>query len=68
MELTINLTPNTAAMQLKYDYDQLDMPTGNTVRGAAIEIKTHAERAKSSMIIIGQKLTEVKALLPHNLT
>lgn len=60
-----NLTPNTAAMQLKYDYDQLDMPTGNTVRGAAIEIKAHAERAKVSMIAIGQKLAEVKALLPH---
>lgn len=60
-----NLIPSDAAMQLKYDYAQLDTPTGNTVRGAAIEIKAHAERAKSSMIIIGQKLTSVKALLQH---
>lgn len=61
----MNLIPSDAAMQLKYDYDQLDMPTGNTVRGAAIEIKAHAERAKVSMITVGQRLAEVKALLPH---
>jgi len=51
--------------QLKYDYDQLDLGTAITTRGAAIEIKAHAEQARISMIVIGQKLTEVKALLPH---
>jgi len=61
----VNLTPATAAMQLKYDYTQLDSATAITTRGAAIEIKTNAERAKVSMIAIGQKLAEVKALLPH---
>lgn len=65
MELTINLMPNTAALQLKYDYDQLDIDAAITTRGVAIEIKAHAEQARSSMIVIGQKLTEVKALLPH---
>ena len=61
----VNLTPATAAMQLKYDYTQLDSATAITTRGAAIEIKTNAERAKASMITVGQKLAEVKALLPH---
>lgn len=60
-----NLTPNTAAMQLKYNYDQLDSDTAITTRSAAIEIKTNAERAKASMIAIGQKLTAVKGLLQH---
>lgn len=51
--------------QLKYDYDQLDVDAAITTRGAAIEIKAHAEQARSSMIVIGQKLTAVKALLQH---
>ena len=51
--------------QLKYDYDQLDLDAAITTRSAAIEIKTHAERAKSSMIFIGKLLADVKALLPH---
>ena len=54
-----------AALQLKYDYDQLDLDAAITTRSAAIEIKTHAERAKSSMIFIGKLLADVKALLPH---
>ena len=44
--------------QLKYDYDQLDLDAAITTRSAAIEIKTHAERAKSSMIFIGKLLAD----------
>ena len=62
---TIQIIPNTAAMQLKYNYAQLDSTTAIMTRGAAVEIKAHAEHAKSSMITIGQRLTEVKALLQH---
>lgn len=50
---------------LKYNYEQIAEADRRTVQGAAVEIKAHAERAKSSMIAIGQKLAKVKELLPY---
>lgn len=67
---TKNFVPSQAASTdltntLKYDYEQIDEANRRTVQGAAVEIKAHAERAKTSMITIGQKLAKVKELLPH---
>ncbi|MFN8493858.1 MAG: DUF3102 domain-containing protein [Caldilineaceae bacterium] len=66
---TKNFTPNQAdtalTSTLRYDYGQIAETNRRTVQGAAVEIKAHAERAKTSMIVIGQKLMKVKELLPH---
>lgn len=55
----------TPTNELRYDYEQVAEADRRAVMGAAVEIKAHADRAKESMIKIGQKLGAVKALLPH---
>lgn len=52
-------------IELCYDYSQVAEADRKTVMGAAVEIKAHEKRATESMIRIGQKLLQVKALLPH---
>jgi hypothetical protein len=50
---------------LKYDYEQIDKAYRSQVSEAAREINASGKRMKESTIRIGQKLTAVKALLPH---
>lgn len=52
-------------IRLKYDYEAIAAANRKTVIDAAAEIKGHETRARESMLRIGQKLSNVKALLPH---
>jgi hypothetical protein len=51
--------------KLRYDYDQVDEEHRQQVIEAAVHIQADAERAQNSIIAIGQRLIEVKEILPH---
>ena len=50
---------------LRYDYNQIDTQHRDTVIEAAIDIHGHASKARDSIIAIGERLLQVKNLLPH---
>ncbi len=56
---------NGAEVALTYDYSQIADEHRATVRGAATDIKRRTVRAQADLILAGQRLTEVKDLLPH---
>lgn len=64
-EIALAASGDDTITELKYDYGQVDEASRKAVVAAAVEIKTHSSRAKESMIKIGQRLSSVKALLPH---
>lgn len=61
----VSTTSTLTAADLRYDYGQVDQASREGVIAAALDIRTHAARAKDSMIKIGLKLASVKGLLPH---
>lgn len=52
-------------IQLAYDYDQVDEAHREQVKGAAVDIKRRTRRAQEDLIVAGQRLNEVKEMLPH---
>lgn len=50
---------------LRYDYEQVDPEHRQQVMEAALEILEQGKRAKDSIVVMGQRLIEVKAVLPH---
>jgi len=51
--------------ELKYDYSLIDAAIRGQVQDAAVAIAQAGKRYRESKIVIGQRLIEVKALLPH---
>lgn len=52
--------------KLDYDYTQIPDPTDReTVQRCAADIKPRLRRAAEDIVVIGQRLNEVKARLPH---
>jgi Protein of unknown function (DUF3102) len=52
-------------VELRYDYETIDVAHRATVRIAAVEIKSALRRTQEDLIRIGQRLLEVKEVLPH---
>lgn len=50
---------------LRYDYSQIDPDQREAVQSAAVDIVRNGKRAQESLILIGERLIEVKALLEH---
>lgn len=50
---------------LRYDYSQIDPSARPQVMGAAAAIKVQEQRVRDGILIVGQRLTEVKSLIPH---
>ncbi len=50
---------------LRYDYSLIDATQRNQVQTAAVAIVRSGRKAQDGMIEMGQRLLEVKALLPH---
>lgn len=50
---------------LRYDYNQIDAQHRETVIEAAIDIHGHASKARDNLIAIGNRLLQIKNLLPH---
>lgn len=55
----------THLASLRYDYNQIDAQHRETVIEAAIDIHGHATKARDSVIAIGERLLQIKNLLPH---
>jgi hypothetical protein len=53
------------AKGLRYDYGQIDEDKREQVQEAALDILAHGKRAKESIIGMGQRLIDVKAILPE---
>lgn len=49
---------------LRYDYDLVEAEHRQTVRDASLEILAAGRRAKENIVTMGQKLIDVKAILP----
>lgn len=50
---------------LRYDYGAIDDRHRQLVQDAALDILAHGRRAKDSIVAMGQRLIEVKAILPE---
>ncbi len=50
---------------LRYDYNQIDAQHREMVIEAAIDIHGHASKARNSLLAIGDRLLQIKNLLPH---
>lgn len=50
--------------KLRYDYEQIDAEHRERVQAAAVDILANGRRAKESILAMGERLKEVKALLP----
>ena len=57
--------PPLDTSKLRYDYSDVAAVHRRTVMTAAVDILTHGNRAKQSIVAMGQRLIEVKALLPE---
>jgi hypothetical protein len=57
--------PHVDYSVLRYDYAALPAEHRLVLQDAAVEIHGHHAQAKRSMLAIGQRLLEVKDLLPH---
>jgi len=53
------------AAGLNYDYSRIPEQDRETVRAAAVEIKTHLRTTVEEMIHVGQALIEVRDRIPH---
>ncbi len=53
------------APALRYDYDQIAPAVRRQVEQAAVAIKRHEQQVRAGILVVGQRLAEVKALLPH---
>lgn len=58
-----NATLDRAA--LRYDYAQIDPAVRDQVQAAAVDMMHAGQRMQESRLTVGQRLIEVKALLPH---
>ena len=50
---------------LRYDYNQIDARHRETVIEAAIDIHGHAAKARDNLMAIGDRLLQIKDILPH---
>jgi hypothetical protein len=53
------------ATALRFDYERVPEAHRETVQRAALEIRTRLKRSVEDMIEIGQRLNEIRAILPH---
>jgi hypothetical protein len=51
--------------QLRYDYSLIPDASRNRVQSAAVDIVRHGKRAQESLILIGERLLEIKEILDH---
>ena len=51
--------------QLRYDYSLIPETQREAVQDAAVDIVRHGKRAQESLILIGERLIEIKAVLEH---
>lgn len=56
--------PALPAVQLRYDYSQIEAQHRDAVQDAAVAIVRAGRRAQESMLDIGRRLAEVKSVLP----
>lgn len=59
------LRREVAQSDLTFDYAQIELACRQQVITAALDIKAHGRRAQESLLAIGQRRLDVKALLPH---
>lgn len=51
--------------QLRYDYDLIPEAQRSQVRNGAVDIVRHARKAQESLLVIGQRLIEIKEVLDY---
>lgn len=50
---------------LRYDYSQIDAGVRGEVQQAAVTIKRQEQQVRAGILLVGQRLSQVKRLLPH---
>lgn len=56
---------STALSGLRFDYSGIDADYREEVQEAAIDIQASTRKAQENILTVGERLAEVKALLPH---
>jgi hypothetical protein len=63
----LELLSNAGKLQssLRYNYEEISPEHREMVKEAAIDIRQRTKRASDDILAVGQRLVEVKAVLPH---